>query len=237
MAAPFQFKEFTVQQDRCAMKIGTDGVLLGAWASINHHPFSVLDIGAGTGVIALMLAQRSSAELIDAVEIEPNAYEQCVENFEQSPWNDRLFCYHASLAEFAEEIDDTYDCIISNPPFYEDTFTSPEEDRNTARFTESLPFKELLQAVSKLLSPQGNFSAIIPYKNEEEFCQLATAENLYLNKVTHVQGNKKAPVKRSLLAFSKQKSSLEQTNLVIEKDRHIYTEDYKKLVQDFYVKM
>ena len=114
---PFLFKKFSVNQDRCAMKIGTDGVLLGAWTSISQNPFSVLDIGAGTGVISLMLAQRCYAELIDAIEIDANAYEQCTENFENSPWNDRLFCYHASVKEFAQEIDDEYDFPVchSNP--------------------------------------------------------------------------------------------------------------------------
>jgi len=118
MEKPFKFKQFAVYQDKCAMKIGTDGVLLGAWASTDNNPKAVLDIGSGTGIIALMLAQRCHAELIDAIEIDTDAYEQCVENFEASPWSDRLFCYHASLQEFAQEIDDTYDLIISNPPFY-----------------------------------------------------------------------------------------------------------------------
>ena len=104
------------------MKIGTDGVLLGAWTSIEHNPNSILDIGTGTGVIALQLAQRSEAGLIDALEIDENAYEQAVENFESSPWNDRLFCYHISLNEFTNEVDDKYDLITSNPPFYNDDF-------------------------------------------------------------------------------------------------------------------
>ena len=98
---PFKFKQFTIQQDSCAMKIGTDGVLLGAWASIDNQPFSILDIGTGTGVVALMIAQRSSAEVIDTLEIDDAAYEQSTENFENSLWSDRLFCYHASLQEFA----------------------------------------------------------------------------------------------------------------------------------------
>ncbi len=115
---PFKFKQFTVEQDRCAMKIGTDGVLLGAWVSVNKNPFSILDIGAGTGIIALQLAQRCNAEMVDAIEIDENAYEQCVDNFENSPWGDSLFCYHASLEEFVDEIEDKYDLIISNPPFY-----------------------------------------------------------------------------------------------------------------------
>jgi len=123
---PFQFKQFTVQQDRCAMKIGTDGVLLGAWASIDHSPGSILDIGAGTGIISLMLAQRSEAFQIDAIEIEENAYEQTVDNFEASDWGDRLFCYHAGFDEFVEEMQDEeqYDLIISNPPFYSEDYKS-----------------------------------------------------------------------------------------------------------------
>ncbi len=113
----FQFKQFTINQDRCAMKVGTDGVLLGAWAPIDHRPFSVLDIGAGTGLIALMLAQRSQAEQIEAIEIDPDAFEQTVENFENTPWNDRLFCFHASLDDFMEDLqDEEYDLIVSNPP-------------------------------------------------------------------------------------------------------------------------
>ena len=123
----FQFKKFTINQDRCAMKVGTDGVLLGAWCPIDNNPFSILDIGAGTGILSLILAQRSNAEhpslqgelaqQIDAIEIDENAFEQCVETFESSPWGDRLFCFHAGLDEFMEEPEDEYDLIISNPPF------------------------------------------------------------------------------------------------------------------------
>ena len=118
----FQFKQFLVNQDRCAMKIGTDGVLLGAWCPIDNNPFSVLDIGAGTGILSLMLAQKSNASQIDAIEIDEDAYEQCVANFENSPWGDRLFCFHAGLDEFIDEPEDQYDIIISNPPFYSENY-------------------------------------------------------------------------------------------------------------------
>src|SRR6056297_680625 len=160
----FQFKEFSIEQDRCAMKIGTDGVLLGAWSSLEHEPDSILDIGTGTGLIALMLAQRSPALLIDALEIDEDAYEQAVDNFEQSNWGDRLFCYHAAFDEFVEEMEDEekYELIISNPPFYAEDYTSENASRNKARFAEALPFSELLEGVSKLLHPQGEFSTIIP---------------------------------------------------------------------------
>ena len=104
MSVSFQFKEFTIHQDKTAMKIGTDGVLLGAWCSVDYLPDSILDVGSGTGVISLMLAQRSEAMTIDAVELDENAYEQTVENFEQSDWGDRLYCYNASFQEFADEI-------------------------------------------------------------------------------------------------------------------------------------
>ena len=134
MSKPFRFKQFSVSQEYCAMKIGTDSVLLGAWARLDSQPNSILDIGAGTGVLALMLAQRSGAELIDAIEIDDAAYEQCVGNFEASDWGDRLFCYHASLDEFTEEIEDQYDLIISNPPFYTDTFKTENEERNQGTF-------------------------------------------------------------------------------------------------------
>jgi tRNA1Val (adenine37-N6)-methyltransferase len=118
MKEVFKFKEFEVKQEDSAMKIGTDGVLLGAWTKIDNSVDSVLDIGSGTGLISLMMAQRSDAELIDAVELDPAAYEESVYNFENSPWGDRLFCYHSSFQEFAQEIEDSYDLIVSNPPFF-----------------------------------------------------------------------------------------------------------------------
>lgn len=236
MNKPFQFKQFTVNQDKCAMKIGTDAVLLGAWASV-HNPFSVLDIGSGTGVIALMLAQRSYAELIDAIEIDENAYEQCVENFENSQWSDRLFCYHASIQEFAEEIDDKYELIISNPPFYQDDHKSNNAQRDLARFEDAMPFEHLVICVSKLLSDTGIFSVIIPFKEEEHFIKLASKVDLFPNRILQVKGNPSTKIVRSLIEFSFNKSEIKTEELVIETSRHQYTQDYINLTKDFYLKM
>ncbi len=234
---PFKFKQFSINQDRCAMKIGTDGVLLGAWTSINQKPVSILDIGAGTGVISLMLAQRSHAELLDAIEIDDDAYEQCTENFENSQWNDRLFCYHASLQEFTEEIDDKYDLIVSNPPFYSDDYKSENAQRDIARFEDALPFKHLLENVSKLLSETGIFSVIIPFKEEEKFIDLATNLKLFTNRITRVKGNPASDIKRSLMEFSFSESEIKIDKLIIETERHQYTQDYINLSKEFYLKM
>ena len=237
---PFKFKEFTVEQDKVAMKIGTDGVLLGAWSTVDKYPDTILDIGTGSGVIALMIAQRSDAMTIDAVELDENAYEQAVENFEKSDWGDRLYCYNATFQEFADEItaeEESYDLIVSNPPFYTDNFESEDVSRNKARFTSSLSFEELLVGVSKILSENGIFSTIIPFKEEMNFINIAKEHHLFLNKVCRVQGNEKSEVKRSLLAFSFQETELVETHLIIELARHQYTEDYIQLTKDFYLKM
>ncbi|MDT0646992.1 methyltransferase [Zunongwangia sp. F260] len=243
----FKFKEFSVEQDKSAMKIGTDGVLLGAWTPLEHNLESILDIGTGTGLIALMMAQRSSAFAIDAIEIEENAYEQAVENFENSDWGDRLFCYHADLNEFAEEMQDEekYDLIISNPPFYAAPL-SPEvaeneqkipKARKMARFSDSLPFDHLVRGASLLLSEKGIFSVIIPYSEEENFIDLASKVHLFPKKITRVKGTETSALKRSLLAFSFQKTAVQTDELIIEISRHNYTEAYKKLVAPFYLKL
>lgn len=235
MNRPFRFKEFTVEQDRCAMKIGTDGVLLGAWVSVDENPYSVLDIGAGTGIIALQLAQRSQAELIDAIEIDEDAYEQCVENFENSPWGDRLFCYHASLDEFVEEIEEKYDLIVSNPPFYSENQKTENAARDLARFADALPFDELLDGVSRLLSDEGIFGLILPRKEEEKFIKLASEYNLFPIRICRVRGNENSEEKRSLMEFSFRETNPKIEHLTIEIERHKYTEAYKNLVQDFYL--
>jgi len=234
----FQFKRFAIQQDKCAMKVGTDGVLLGAWAPVEHNPYTILDIGAGTGVIALMLAQRSNAEQIDALEIDEDAYEQCVDNFEASPWGDRLFCYHAGLDEFMGEPEDEYDLILSNPPFYTEDYTTGNEQRDTARFAEALPFEDLAEASGLLLSETGVLAIILPYKEETNFIALAAAEGLYPFKITRVKGKPESAIKRSLMAFSRlDTDTIEINELVIETARHQYTPEYTELTRDFYLKM
>ena len=234
---PFKFKQFAIHQDRCAMKIGTDGVLLGAWTSLQNNPESVLDIGSGTGLIALMLAQRSWTETIDALEINEDAYEQCVDNFESSLWGDRLFCYHAGLDEFMDEIEDQYDLIVSNPPFYSEEVPSGNSARDVARQNQSLPFEELIEGVSKLLSPDGIFSTIIPFKEEVKFLELAEQTGLYPEHITRVKGNPSSEIKRSLLQFSFNKKEVLKDELIIEIERHQYTPEYIALTKEFYLKM
>jgi tRNA1Val (adenine37-N6)-methyltransferase len=234
----FQFKQFSLEQDRCAMKIGTDGVLLGAWTPIENNPFSILDIGTGTGVIALMLAQRSNAQQIDALEIDEEAYEQSVDNFENSPWSDRLFCFHAGLDEFVEEPEDEYDLIVSNPPFYTEDYKSNNEQRDLARFADAMPFEELIDAADLLLSENGIFAVIIPFKEEENFLAIAAALELYPLKITRVKGTPTTDIKRSLLAFSRNESvNFPIDELIIETSRHQYTAEYIAMTRDFYLKM
>jgi tRNA1Val (adenine37-N6)-methyltransferase len=222
------------------MKVGTDAVLLGAWVSVENEPESILDIGAGTGIISLMMAQRTAAFTIDGVEVEENAYEQCMENFEQSDWGDRLFCYHAAFEGFVEEMEEEeekYDLIISNPPFYSDEFETDNKARNKARFTSSLSFDNLIIGAAKLLDDDGSFSVIIPYKEEKSFVQMAKTQKLLLNKVCRVKGNPTSEIKRSLLTFSFNDSTIEEEELIIELGRHLYTNDYINLTKDFYLKM
>ena len=234
----FYFKQFTIHQDRCAMKIGTDAVLLGAWSPIPKNIFSVLDIGSGTGVLSLMLAQRTLAEQIDAIEIDEEAYEQCVQNFENSNWGDRLFCYHAGLDEFVEEMEDeSYDLIISNPPFYTDEYKSDTEKRNVARFQDALPFEELIDSAANLLNKFGVFSVIIPCKEEEKFIQIAKQFHLHPFKITRVKGTPNSELKRSLLAFTWDEQITIEDELIIEVTRHQYTQEYIQLTKEFYLKM
>ena len=224
------------------MKIGTDGVLLGAWTPLINNPYNVLDIGAGTGILSLMLAQRSNAApnnvgIIDAIEIDEDAYEQCVENFEASPWGDKLFCFHAGLDEFVDEPEEEYDLIISNPPFYTDDYKSDNTSRDLARFEDALPFEELIEAAALLLSDNGIFSVIIPFKEEERFVAMCKELDLFPLKITRVKGTPTSEIKRSLLAFCRMEQTPLTDELIIEISRHNYTPEYIELTKDFYLKM
>ena len=222
------------------MKVGTDGVLLGAWCSLENYPKTILDIGTGTGIISLMLAQRSSAISIDGVEIDKSAFEQTVDNFENSDWSDRLYCYNTSFQKFADESNNEaikYDLIVSNPPFYKEDYITKNISRNKARFSQFLSFKELIQGVSKILSKSGFFSTIIPFKEESAFIGLAQQNSLFLNKLCRVKGNKNSEIKRCLLTFSFNKKATKETNLIIENSRHKYTKEYVELTNSFYLKM
>jgi len=150
---------------------------------------------------------------------------------------DRLFCFHASLEEFTDEVDDKFDVIISNPPFYTDDFKSENTKRDLARFSDAMPFEHLIKSVSKLLSEDGKFSVIIPYKEEVSFINLASKFNLFLNRILHVRGNPNSETKRSLLEFSFSKTEIKTEELTIEEGRHNYTNDYVNLTKDFYLKM
>ena len=218
------------------MKIGTDGVLLGGWVRTKKER-SMLDIGTGTGLIALQLAQKSQAETIDAVEIDAASFEQAVENFENSPWKERLFCYHSSFQNFAREIEESYELIVSNPPFYKTPHPSKNSQRDKARFEKSLPFEDLMAGVAKLLCPSGRFAVIVPFREEASLVNIGHQHKLQLQKCCRVQGNSKSPVKRSLLEFGFEKKQIKFSDLQIESERHRYTKDYINLVKDFYIKM
>ncbi|MES2836868.1 MAG: methyltransferase [Bacteroidota bacterium] len=230
----FAFKQFTIHQEKCAMKVGTDAVLLGAWVTPNN-PKAILDIGTGTGVIALMIAQKTEG-IVDAIEIDENAYQQATENVAASKWKDRVYVHHTSLQDFSKNATHKYDLIVSNPPYFVDSFKSNAEARNSARHADQLPFSELIKGVLNLLDENGAFCVIMPVTEGYKLRELACANNLYLTKLTLIKTKKEKTEKRFIMQFEKQNKKLIETELVIEKnDRHAYTAEYIELTKDYYL--
>lgn len=232
----FHFKQFSINQDKCSMKVGTDAVLLGAWANIDGVE-SALDIGTGSGVIALMLAQRMQNAFIDAIDIDKGSFEQASENFANSVWSKRLKCFQSSLQNFAIKFHNKYDLIISNPPFFISSSKSIEESRTTARHADLLPYKELVNAVVTLLKKDGKFCVILPIKESETFIELANQNKLYLNKLSRVRTKAdKLSEKRWLMQFEFTSSKFSEDTIVIEDSQPFsYTREYKILTKDFYL--
>lgn len=229
----FQFKEFRVKQEKSAMKVGTDSLLLGSWVRL-YKEESILDIGTGTGLLSLMLAQRSEAEIIDAIEIESKAFEEAVYNFENSPWSDRLFCYHSSVQKFAQEIEDKYDLIIANPPYFKPYKNNSISAKSTARQTHLLDDISLLKISKLLLSDIGSCAFIIPFDKEALFIELAKKTGLFIQRITHVKDTEATAFKRSLLQFGLKRTPSNTTELTLKNDDNSYSKGFIALTKDFY---
>lgn len=222
---PFQFKQFSVSDDQSTMKVGTDAVLLGAWVDIGHAK-SILDIGTGCGVIALMLAQRAPGALVNAVEIDPSSAKQAAGNFEASPWN--IDVYNTPVQEFDKG---TYDLIVSNPPFFSNSLLPPKVERKNARHTTTLSFDALVKSAKRLLNPGGRLALVVPVENGE----LMNAANLYgfhCNRKTSVYP--RAKLERYLLEFSLEKKIPLEDELVLH-DGEKRSAGYEKLTKEFYL--
>jgi len=231
----FRFKQFTVQQADAAMKVNTDGVLLGAWTDIQNASY-ILDVGTGTGVIALMLAQRSSQALIDAVEIDESSVRQAVENVNNSPWSTRIKVINAAFQEYASTADKQYDLIVSNPPYFVDALLPGDMQRMQARHATALPYDELLAGVVKLLSDTGRFCVVLPYVEGNVFIAKAAGAGLYCSYKTNISPAVGKPVKRLLLTFERTNRSLQEQTLCIHLPHSTeYTPEYCALTKDFYL--
>jgi tRNA1Val (adenine37-N6)-methyltransferase len=230
----FRFKQFTIYQDKCAMKVGTDGVLLGSWADCKNAK-SILDIGTGTGLIALMLAQRSNVK-IDAVEIDEEASSQAKENVAKSDWKDSIQILNLPFQEFCKSTNAKYDLIVSNPPYFQNSLFAPDKKRTDARHNSNLELEELLDGAIKLLNDNGVFSLILPYVEGTMFILKASEKNLFCTCQTKVLPRPNREPKRLLLEFMKIKKPLVEQEIIIELNkRHEYSDAYKNLTKEFYL--
>lgn len=230
----FSFKQFTIRHDRCAMKVGTDGVLLGAWTDLSHSR-RLLDIGTGTGLIALMLAQRCPDGRITAIDIDADAVGQARENILASPWKDRVEAELQDICTYTGQ--GLFDTIVSNPPYFIDSLKCPDSQRTTARHTDSLDADRLIGKVTELLTPDGRFSLVLPAEQTDDLLRLAAGKGLYPSRHTWVITRPGLPPKRVLLEFRKTPTAFHPDELVIELERHVYSEEYIALTKDFYLKM
>lgn len=231
----FAFKQFTVYQDRTAMKVGTDGVLIGAWATCPEKG-NILDVGTGTGLIALMLAQRSAESDIYGIDIDFGAYEQAAHNFQQSPWPKRLHARHSSLQYYKTPGNHKFDLIISNPPYFNNTKCPNDNGRNLARQNKTLTLKDFFSYSVAILKNSGKIALIIPATQIEDVVKNARDEILYLQKLMYVKPTPEKPPHRIMLELGFTKKTLETNEMIIETHgRHQYSDQYKAMTQAFYI--
>ena len=230
----FQFKQFMIRQEKSAMRVGTDGVLLGAWTDVSNAK-NILDIGAGTGLIAIMLAQRSKAK-ITGIEIEVQAANEAIQNAKNSPWTNRINIVHLPFQEFAAKTEERFDTIVSNPPYFTNAVKSKQDEKSVARHNHLLPFKELLQGVSKLLTPDGKLSVILPVNEAINFTNQAKESGLFPSVLTEVKPSTNKEPNRQLMEFSQKVGNPGKGTLsIFEKNGVDFTDEYKNLTAGFYL--
>lgn len=237
MANPFfSFKQFTVYHNKCAMKVGIDGVLLGAWVSIENAK-TILDIGTGTGLISLMLAQRSNAD-IHAIDIDKNAIEQALENTNNSPWKNKITLYEKSLQKFADVCLTKFDLIVSNPPYFVNSLKTPVESRTIARHTDSLTHEELLLLAKKLLTKTGRICIILPVLEGNKCIKFALEQKMYCSKKINVYPKPNTDANRVLLEFCLIPIQMFESSFPIESsERHHYSSEFALMAKDYYLKL
>lgn len=228
----FRFKQFCVHHDRCAMKVGTDGVLLGAWGRVEGR--RILDVGTGTGLIALMAAQRNPEATVLGIDIDEQAFYQAQENIAESSFNDRVKCVLQDVLTFSSQV--PFDAILCNPPFFvEDTLPNSYE-RSLARNNSCLPFPQLIEKITTLLTSEGNFSVIVPSGLMQEFVSICLVEGLYLNRRCVVRTKANKPPKRVMMTFSAKSYDItEESELCLTDEKGGRSQEYKKLTDSFYL--
>ncbi len=230
----FTFKQFTVKQEKAAFKVGTDGVLLGATSDLSGEE-SVLDIGTGTGLIALMLAQRCNARIV-AIEPDKGSYEQALDNVKESPFCERITVFNKSLQEFFPG-EEKFDLIVVNPPFFSDSLKNPDPRLSAARHNDNLTSEDILTGANRLLNEKGSLQLILPYVEGNVFIAEAADYGFYCNKILKIRPLPTSEIRRVVLSFSRAKIKPSESFLTIERGpRHEFTDDYKNLTKDFYLK-
>jgi tRNA1Val (adenine37-N6)-methyltransferase len=231
----FKFKQFTIYQEKSAFKVGTDGVLLGASADLEGAK-SILDIGTGTGLIALMSAQRCNAE-ITGIEPDLSSYDQARENVNKCKWKERIAIINKDLQQYSSGCERSFDIILTNPPYFRDSLKSPDHGRTVSRHNDTLNSYELLKGVSMLLSDDGNFQLIMPYTEGTLFIAEASGFGLFCTRIIKIKPYSSGEIIRLIMKFERKRKPVIESFLTIETGtRHSYTEEYMNVTRDFYLK-
>ena len=229
----FHFKKFSIRQSDSAMKVGTDSMLLGSIINCSNKKCA-LDVGAGTGVLSLMVAQKNNNIRIDAVEIDKLSMKECALNFHASDWSERLEVYHTDFLEFKSN--QKYDLVFSNPPFYKSTLVTTDHRKATAKHEQSLPIHLFLQKVNSILTPDGALWIIIPFMDRRSWETNAAQNGLFVNRETHILGKKNNVPNRVILKLKKEKRNVVSEKHVIRNENGTYTEEYIELTKEFHGK-